>query len=133
MKGFVLTDEVKEKVKETQTAVNELVKNEGILRMDKNAVEKLFREHQQKYNFIEFMGLIDSKGYLTFSTVEVPENHRDASAKPYFIKACQGEAYVSEEYISVATNNYNISVTVPFQRGGIFGGLIIADININEN
>jgi hypothetical protein len=51
----------------------------------------------------------------------------------FFSHACQGEAYVSEEYISVATNNYNISVTVPFQINGAFGGLVIADININEN
>ena len=79
------------------------------------------------------MGYIDSRGYLTFSTVDLPENLRDCSAKPYFIKASQGESYVSEEYISAASNNYNISVTVPFQTNGIFEGLIIADININED
>ncbi len=133
MKGFVVTDAIKEKVAKTQNVVNELVKDGSVFRADKKAAEKIFKEQQQKFDFIEFMGLLDSKGFLTVSTIEVPENLRDASAKPYFLKACQGEAYVSEEYISTASNNYNISVTVPFQKDGIFGGLIIADININEN
>jgi methyl-accepting chemotaxis protein len=40
---------------------------------------------------------------------------------------------VSEEYISVVSNNYNISVSMPIQKGGIFKGVVMADININEN
>jgi methyl-accepting chemotaxis protein len=133
MKGFVINDAIKEKIAKTQTIVDQLVKDGSLFKMDVKSAETHLKDQQEKSGFIEFMAIINSKGYVTASTQELPEAFKDSSAKPYYLKACQGESMVSEEYISVASNNYNISVTVPFKVDGVFGGLVIADININEN
>jgi methyl-accepting chemotaxis protein len=124
---------MKEKISKTQKLVDELVKNESLLRMDAKSASDYLKEQQSKAGFVEFMAILNRDGYVTASTIEIPEAFKDSSAKLYYQKACQGESMVSEEYISVASNNYNISVTVPFDLDGKFAGLIIADININEN
>ncbi len=133
MKGFVVTEAIKEKVSKTQAMIGEMIQKENLINMDKNNAERYLKEQQNKLGCIELLGIIDNKGYLKAATVEVPENFRDCSSKPYFIKASQGEAYVSEEYISVVSNNYNISVSLPIMADGVFKGVVTADININEN
>lgn len=133
MKGFQITDVIKEKIRKTQSIISEMVQHEGLLDMDEKASERYLKEQQKRLQYIELIALINENGYLSSATVEVPENFRDCSAKPYFIKASQGENYVSEAYISVVSNNYNISVSMPILKDGVFKGIITADININEN
>lgn len=133
MKGFQLTDAIKGKISKAQALIADMVKNESLMTMDEAAAENYLKAQQKKLEYIELIALINEKGFLTAATVEVPENLRDCSAKPYFIKASQGESYVSEEYISIITNNYNISVSMPINFDGVFRGVITADININEN
>lgn len=133
MKGFQLNDSIKEKIRKTQELVKEIVGKENLLDSDKNYVEKYLKDKQSRFEYIEFMALINSKGFYEVTTVEVDDSLRDCSAKPYFIKAFQGEEYLSEEYISVVTNNYNITVSMPIRQDGIIKGVLMADININEN
>lgn len=133
MKGFQINEAIKEKINKTQELVKEITDREDLFETDRNLVEKYLKEQQGKFEFIEFMALINSSGFYEVTTVEVDDNLKDCSAKPYFIKAFQGEAYISEEYISVVTNNYNITVSMPVRQGGIIKGVLMADININEN
>ena len=133
MNGFEVTEVIKEKISKTQGLINEMIQKENLLAMDEHTAEKYLKEQQKKLKCIELIAIIDDKGYITAASVDVPENFRDCSAKPYFIKASQGESLVSEEYISVASNNYNISVSVPVLLDNAFKGMLIADININEN
>jgi len=133
MKGFELNDVIKEKIKKTQEVVSEMVQKGNLLSNDKVSVEKYIKEQQNKLEFIEFMALINTNGYYDVTTVEVDESLKDCSAKSYFIEASQGKTYISEEYISVITNNYNITVSMPIQQNGVFKGVLMADININEN
>lgn len=133
MSGFEVTDVIKGKISKTQGLINEMMQKENLLSMDEHTVEKYLKEQQTKLEYIELIVIIDSKGYVTASTVELPESYKDCSAKPYFINASQGKTYISEEYISLASNNYNISVAVPILVEGTLKGIIMADININEN
>ncbi|MGE5679151.1 MAG: methyl-accepting chemotaxis protein [Pseudomonadota bacterium] len=133
MKGFKVTDSIKSKIGSTQTLVRDIIRNGELLSSEKIRIEAYLREQQKKLPYVELIVLLDSKGYLAASTVEIPEKLRDCSAKPYYIEACKGHEYVSEEYISTATGNYNISVSMPFMTAGTVGGIIMADININEN
>jgi methyl-accepting chemotaxis protein len=133
MKGFELTEAIKGKISKAQALISEMVQKENLLAMDEKTAEKYLKEQQKKSEHIELIAIIDNTGCLTSATVEVPDNFRDCSAKPYFTKAALGETFVSEEYISVVSNNYNISVSMPIQKGGIFKGVVMADININEN
>jgi len=104
-----------------------------LLGSDKSSVEKYMKEQQSRFEYIEFMALINSSGYYELATQDVDESLKDCSAKPYFIRAFQGEEYLSEEYISVVTNNYNITVSMPVRQNGTIRGVLMADININEN
>ncbi|HYE84312.1 MAG TPA: methyl-accepting chemotaxis protein [Clostridia bacterium] len=133
MKGFEVTEAIKVKISKTQALLKEMVKNERLLAMDGKSAEKYLKEQQKKLEFIELIAIIGSNGYLNAATVEVPENFRDCSSKEYFVKAMHGEAFVSEEYISVVSNNYNISVSMPVLSGGVIKGVVVTDININEN
>ncbi|MEA4845877.1 MAG: methyl-accepting chemotaxis protein [Clostridiaceae bacterium] len=133
MKGFQLNDAIKEKIRKTQELVNEITNRGNLFDIDKGSVEKYLKEQQNRFEFIEFMALINVNGYYEVTTIEVDNSLKDCSAKPYFIRAFQGETYISEEYISVVTNNYNITVSMPVQKGGTIRGVLMADININEN
>ncbi|HOE56512.1 MAG TPA: methyl-accepting chemotaxis protein [Bacillota bacterium] len=133
MEGFEINDEIKEKIRITKELVKETTQEEVLLSNDKNSIEKYLKGQQNKTKFVEFMAFINVNGYYEAMTVEVDENLKDCSAKPYFIRASQGETYVSEEYISVITSNYNITVSMPVQRNGVFKGVVMADININED
>jgi methyl-accepting chemotaxis protein len=132
MKGFELNDMIKEKIKKTQELVSEITHKENLLSNDKASVEKYLKEQQKRLEFIEFMAIINVNGCYEITTMEVDESLKDCSAKPYFTRASQGETYISEEYISVVTSNYNITVSMPFQQNGVLKGVLMADININE-
>lgn len=133
MKGFKVTDRIKEKIGSTQTLVRDMIQNGKLLSGDRQGIEAYLKEQQKKLPYVELIVLLDSKGYVTAGTAEIPEKLRDCSAKPYYIEASKGQEYVSEEYISTATGNYNISVSMPVLTAGAVGGIIMADININEN
>ncbi|MEA4848360.1 MAG: methyl-accepting chemotaxis protein, partial [Clostridiaceae bacterium] len=133
MKGFVVTDAIKEKIAKTRELLSEIVKKENIMNMDKNAAERYIKEQKKKLEYIELIVIIDSKGYIARATEELPDSVKDCSSKPYYTNTIHGKTYVSNEYISVASGNYNISVSMPIMSEGIFKGTINADININEN
>ncbi len=133
MKGFQLNDSIREKIRKTQELVREMTSGGDLLGSDKSSVEKYMKQQQSRFEYIEFMALINSSGYYEVTTQEVDESIKDCSAKPYFISAFQGEEYLSEEYISVVTNNYNITVSMPVRQNGTIKGVLMADININEN
>jgi methyl-accepting chemotaxis protein len=133
MKGFKVTDRIKEKIRSTQALVREMIQDGELLSAEKNKLEAYMKGQQKKLPYVELIVLLDSKGYVTAGTVEIPEKLRDCSAKPYYMEALKGREYVSEEYISTATGNYNISVSMPVLSAGTVGGIIMADININEN
>ncbi|HQE66105.1 MAG TPA: methyl-accepting chemotaxis protein, partial [Bacillota bacterium] len=116
MKGFQLNDSIREKIRKTQELVREMTSGGDLLGSDKSSVEKYMKQQQSRFEYIEFMALINSSGYYEVTTQEVDESIKDCSAKPYFISAFQGEEYLSEEYISVVTNNYNITVSMPVRQ-----------------
>jgi C4-dicarboxylate-specific signal transduction histidine kinase len=133
MKGFELNDVIKEKIKKTQELISEMTHKENLFSIDKVSVEKYLKEQLNKLDYIELIVIIDRNGYITSATIELDDSILDCSAKSYFIEASQGRTYISKEYISVASSNYTISVSMPVFQNGEFKGVINADININEN
>lgn len=132
MKGFKVTEEIRQKIKKTQELLRDMSRKENLFAMDRAAAESYLADQQKKLKYVELIVMISSSGYAEAATVDIPEKLRDCSAKPYFTSASQGEEYMSEEYISVASGNYNISVSMPVLSDGVISGIIMADININE-
>ena len=117
----------------TQDLINEIIQKENIMASDEKAAERCIKEYKKKLEYIELIAILDNKGYVIGATTEIPENVKDCSAKPYFTNAMQGQTYISKEYISCATGNYNITVAIPITSEGTIMGVLMADININEN
>lgn len=133
MKGFKVTDVIRTKITRTQSLIKETIQNENLLSLDNNIIESYLKDQQRKLEFVELIVMIDSNGHVEAATIDIPESIRDCSSKPYYIQASQGKEFVSEEYISTASGNYNISVSMPIMSNGMVNGIIMADININEN
>ncbi len=133
MKGFVLDDAIKDKIKKTRELVEEIAQRGNVQSMDDSTMEKYLKERKEKFEYVEILVFIARDGRLSVATSELPESIRDVSSKSYFTRAKEGKTYVSEAYISVASGNYNISVSTPIYSEEEFYGVINADINIIED
>ena len=103
--GFKITAEMKDKVSKTQKLVD----------------------------YVELISYITKEGYQKVTTEDLDEATRDVSGRPYFLKAISGQVFISGEYISTFSGNYNITICSPIVKNGIVEGALLADININEN
>ncbi|HET7775824.1 MAG TPA: PDC sensor domain-containing protein, partial [Azospira sp.] len=57
----------------------------------------------------------------------------DRGEQPYFRHvADSGQAYVSEIYLSSATEDFCITLAIPLQAEGAVDGVLVADINIGS-
>lgn len=133
MRGFVITDEMKDKIESTKKMLVDLSKTEGLIDMTEAKVNSLLADKQKTLDFVELIALVDKKGVITGASPEVSGEQRDCSARVFFQKAITGETYISKEYISILTNHYNITISTPVYEGSIIKGILLADINLNEN
>ncbi|SCY61036.1 methyl-accepting chemotaxis protein [Alkaliphilus peptidifermentans] len=133
VEGFKITDKIKEKVEKAQKLVKEIASSKEILELKEEKLHEHLVNKQRSLEFIELVSFITKEGYQKITTEDVPEEHRDVSARPYFLKAISGETFISKEYISTFTNNYNITIAVPIFKGQVTIGVILADVNLNES
>ena len=131
MKGFRITDEIKNKIETVKTMMTDILKTPGL--MNRDDMDKLLKEKQESIDFVELIVVVDEKGVIKYASREIPDDQRDCSARVFFQRAIKGETFVSKEYISILTNNYNITVSMPIYEEGIIKGALIVDINLNEN
>ncbi len=131
--GFRITDDIQEKIEKTKEMLTKIGKQEEIAGMEEPELVSYLEKERKTLPYIELMAYINKSGHLVGATVDLPQELRDRSARPYFVNAMKGETFISKEYVSSFTNNYNISVSVPLYKNGIIAGVILADINVNEN
>ncbi|AEE92645.1 Methyl-accepting chemotaxis sensory transducer with Cache sensor [Tepidanaerobacter acetatoxydans Re1] len=132
-KGFKITPEIKEKVDKAKQLVEEISTSHEILNLKGEELRKYLISKQNSVDFIELISFINKDGYQEVTSEDVPEEHRDVSARPYFLKAISGETFISEVYVSTFTNNYNITIAVPIFKNNATVGAVLADINLNQN
>ena len=133
MKGFMITDEMKTKVETTRKMLMDTVKVQDLMRMSEDKAYEFFADKKKALDFVELIALVNKKGVIIGASSKVPKEQRDCSAREFFQKAIAGETYISKEYISVLTNHYNITISTPVYEGGNIIGVLLADINLNEN
>jgi len=131
MRGFKITEEMRRKIEKVKSLLLDLGKIEGLTRMERSEVDKLLKEKQDMLDYLELVALINHKGILQAAGTNV--EYLDCSAREYFQKAISGETFVSKEYISILTKNYNITVSTPVYEDDKIVGILMADININED
>ena len=133
IKGFKITQDIQEKIDETKQFLEEVTKMDGIAHMDESSIVRILKEKQNTLDYVELMVVIGKDGYIKGATEKLPKEISDCSARPYFQRAVAGETFVSKEYISTLTNNYNITVAMPLFDNGRIDGVITADINLNKD
>jgi methyl-accepting chemotaxis protein len=89
---------------------------------------------QNVFGYVEFIALVNNTGWITDSSIDIPDTEMDrqCASRSYYKEAIQGKPYVSKEYISTITNNYNITVSMPVYKNGVIDGIVFADINLND-
>ena len=89
---------------------------------------------QKTQSHIEFIALVNSSGWITDSSIDIPDTEvdRQCTSRLYYQEAIQGKQFISEEYISIITGNYNITVSMPIYKNGSISGIVFADINLND-
>ncbi|MPN10461.1 hypothetical protein SDC9_157756 [bioreactor metagenome] len=132
MKGFVITDAMKAKVETVKKMLIETSKIDRLLHMDEDKGNELLAGRGKELDYVELVALVDKNGVIKFASPVVPKEQRDCSARAFFQRAMAGETYVSKEYISVLTNHYNITISIPLYEEGTVQGVLLADINLNE-
>lgn len=133
MRGFVITDEIKGKIETTKKMLTDLSNSKGLMSMDEAGINSFLADKQKTLDYVELVALVDKKGIIVGASPVVPKEQRNCSARAFFQKAMAGETYISKEYISILTNHYNITISTPIYEGDIIKGVLIADINLNEN
>lgn len=131
--GFKMTDDMKRKVDITKKLVEDITTSKEILELKDNKLRDYLIEKQNSLEFVELISFITKEGYQKVTTENIDEAHRDVSGRPYFLKAISGETFISDEYISTFSSNYNITIAAPIFKSGNIQGAVLADININEN
>ncbi len=130
--GFKITDDIREKIEKTKALLSEVNESEELISMDETRIVNVLNKLQRTLSYVELMAVINHKGHLIGATIDLPEELRDRSARPYFKNAIKGNTFVSKEYVSSQTNNYNITVATPLYEMGQIVGIVMADINISE-
>lgn len=130
--GFRITADMQQKVEKTNKMLTEACKDE-LTSMDEAKLSGYLKEKQRSLDFIELMFVTNKNGMIIGASMDIANELRDRSARPYFQCAIKGETFVSKEYISSFTNHYNISVVMPLYEKDQISGVILADINLNEN
>ena len=131
MKGFEITDDIREKIEDAKTLLFEIAKTRGLTSMDKKTTNNLLKEKHALLGCLEFIGFMECSGSMKSSSP--PMGELDCSAREYFKRAVAGETFIGREYISVLTGNYNIPVSIPVGEGGEIKGVLLADVNLSVN
>jgi len=131
MKGFEITDDIREKIEATKKILVETCDIKELFLLDSAQVGRILGERQKTLDCLEFLGLVGKNGNLVSSGT--PLDNFNCSSREYFLKAMAGEIFTSREYISSITSNYNITVSAPVFDGKEVWGILFGDINLNQN
>ncbi len=77
----------------------------------------------------ELVALLDPEGTAHLFNIDVEES-LDVSYRPFYKTCIQGDPYVSSPYISSITEEFCVTVALPYQRGEQVDGIIVLDITI---
>ena len=132
--GFRITDDIKAKIEKTKLLVEEISKSNEINRLTGKDLQDFLMTKQKTQSHIEFIALVNSSGWITDSSIDIPDTEvdRQCTSRLYYQEAIQGKQFISEEYISIITGNYNITVSMPVYKNGSISGIVFADINLND-
>ena len=133
IKGFKMDDLIRQKVEKLKDILKEMISKPEVFKSNRQTIEAYMKKFQKESGFIELMIYIGRDG-MGIAETNGLENRlwKDCSSKAYFHAGMRGESYISREYISKSSGNYNITLSVPVYDRRTIIGVLMADIDINE-
>lgn len=86
----------------------------------------------QKYPEIELVSAINNKGIAVQFSENLNIDSLDVSHREYFIKSMKGQSFTTTPYISTASQNYCVSITIPILRNNQFDGILLFDVSLAD-
>ncbi len=115
------SDEVQKEVHRIKDKIKELAKEQCV--RDKNAAQQqeLFRQTMEEYPRILTIYTCDEKGDVVYITDDIEV--QNLAFRPWFREAIKGKTFVTDPYITLATNRINLTISEPIrdQNGNITG------------
>lgn len=87
---------------------------------------------QKKYPELELVAAITNKGKAIKFNQDIGIKSLDVSHREYFIKSRHVAQYQSSPYISSASDNYCVTIMLPFSRSGQTEGSILFDVDLSS-
>ena len=132
-KGLELGDEERAKVEKVKSIISRLINTSPFKIGDMAGIESLLHQSAARDSNIELLAYIDSDGILQAATLDNINIGDNVSHRDYFKETIKGKDYQTEPYISSATDDFCISVTMPVKNtSGSITGILLADVNISK-
>lgn len=87
---------------------------------------------KKKYAELELIAAITNKGQAIKFNQDIGVSSLDVSHREYFIKSRNVAQYQSSPYISSASDNYCVSIMLPFIHNGSNEGSILFDVDLSS-
>jgi methyl-accepting chemotaxis protein len=131
-KGLRLTDDQKQRVEEAKAVVSRLIKAPAFENMDIGGIEALLKQCKADSENIELLAFVTTDGSLQATTLDSIRGD-NISHRNYFREAIKGITYITEPYISSATNDFCITAAIPVKNSsGTITGILVTDVNISK-
>lgn len=131
-KGLRLGDKQKQRVDEVKAVVSRLIETAPFLNVDIDGIEALLKQCKADTENIELLAFVSTDGDLQATTVDSIKGD-NISHRNYFREAIKGITYITEPYISSATNDFCITAALPVKNSsGAITGVLVADVNISK-
>ena len=131
-KGLRLTDDQKQRVEEAKAVVSRLIKAPAFENMDIGGIEALLKQCKADSENIELLAFVTTDGSLQATTLDSIRGD-NISHRNYFREAIKGITYITEPYISSATNDFCITAAIPVKNSSdTITGILVTDVNISK-
>lgn len=127
--GITIGENEKKLIDNGKTFLKEIIKEINNRGIPIEQTSEFLKDKCKESKEFELMVIMNKSGYIVAESEYIPKEELDRSHRPYYNVVMSGREYCSEPYISNATNNYGITLSLPFTDStGVIIGLMTGDI-----
>lgn len=122
-----LDEESSKHVENARRALEEIAKKNKLGQL----TSQRLREIQARYPYLELLAVTGTDGIVRTATVQLDDNVKDVRHREFYMDAIRGKIYVSKPYISSATDDYCVTISLPIRNeDGSIEGTLIGDVTL---
>ncbi|KAB3537832.1 methyl-accepting chemotaxis protein [Alkaliphilus pronyensis] len=133
VKKYVMDDKTKEAINMAKKVLLDISTKENIFDIDEATSLAFLRNKIKENDFFELLTIIDAKGLPRAMAIKGTDEwlKNNVAHRPYFQQAIGGKEYVSDPYISLHSNTYCISLSLPIKTAaGQIVGIVLGDLTL---